>query len=257
MKYYIAENGQAVGPFEPNELLARGLTVNSLVWGEGMPSWTSASQVPELMAILSGGTASVPGVDVSMPQVPPVGDAQVQQTPQIPQVPQVPPVGGDVSLPQVPPVTTPQPQPQSQPQQVPTTPYGQGGSTIPNTPLPFPQGGNTTNNTRQATPKTWLLESAIATVVSSFCCGVPFIGLIPGFIAIYMGWMSKTAYAKGDIDGANKKAGSAKKWFYITIAVGLAAAVYGGFNTLQNSNITDIINDMQNGNMPFFYGLPK
>ena len=74
MKYYIAENGQAVGPFEPNELMARGLTVNSLVWGEGMPSWTSASQVPELMALLSGGSAGASGTgDVQLPQVPPVG----------------------------------------------------------------------------------------------------------------------------------------------------------------------------------------
>jgi hypothetical protein len=43
MKYYIAENGQPAGPFEPSELMAHGLTVNSLVWGEGMPNWVSAS----------------------------------------------------------------------------------------------------------------------------------------------------------------------------------------------------------------------
>ena len=54
MKYYIAENGQPAGPFEPNELLMHGLTVNSLVWTEGMANWTSASQVPELAALLSG-----------------------------------------------------------------------------------------------------------------------------------------------------------------------------------------------------------
>ena len=56
MKYYIAENGQQAGPFEPNELLLHGLTVNSLVWCEGMPSWVSANQLPELMALLSGQT---------------------------------------------------------------------------------------------------------------------------------------------------------------------------------------------------------
>ena len=54
MKYYIAENNQTAGPFEPSELLAHGLTVNSLVWTEGMPNWTSASQIPELMVLLSG-----------------------------------------------------------------------------------------------------------------------------------------------------------------------------------------------------------
>lgn len=53
MKYYIVENGQQAGPFAPNELLLHGLTVNSLVWCEGMANWTSASQVPELMSLLN------------------------------------------------------------------------------------------------------------------------------------------------------------------------------------------------------------
>ena len=232
MRYYIAENGQPAGPFEPSELLAHGLTVNSLVWGEGMPNWTSASQVPELMAILSGGTVSTPGNG---------GDTQL---------PQVPPMGGNMPLPQVPPVVNPQP--------TSTTPYGQGGSTMPNTPTSFPQGGSTTSpQSQQIAPKTWLLESVVATVLCSFCCGVPLIGLIPGAIAIFMAWSSKTCYTKGDVNGANEKAASAKKWFYITIAVGVACAIYGGFTTLQNTNITDVINDIQNGDTPFFYGIPK
>lgn len=238
MKYYIAENGQAVGPFEPSELLARGLTVNSLVWGEGMPSWTSASQVPELMAILTGGTAGVPGnIEVQMPPMPPMG--------------------GNVPLPQVPPITTPQPQPIPQPQPTPNTPYGQGGTTQTGNPLPFPQGGPTTTNQPQVASKTWLVESIVATIACSMCCGVPFIGLIPGFVAIYNAFMAKTRLKAGDIAGANKKAASARTWFFITIAVGLAAAGYGAFNTLQNTNITDVIKDIQNGETPFFYGLPK
>ena len=232
MRYYIAENGQPAGPFEPNELMAHGLTVNSLVWGEGMPNWTSASQVPELMAILSGGTVNLPSNGGYT------------------QLPQMPPTGGDIPLPQVPPVINPQP--------TSTTPYGQGGSTMPNNPTTFPQGGRTTTpQSQQVAPKTWLLESVIATVLCSFCCGVPLIGLIPGAIAIFMAWGAKTCYTKGDIDGANKKAASAKKWFYITIAVGLACAIFGGFSNLQNTNIADIIKNVQNGDTPFFYGIPK
>ena len=53
MKYYSAENDHHSGPFEPNELLQHGLTVNSLVWCEGMSNWTSASQVPELMEVIN------------------------------------------------------------------------------------------------------------------------------------------------------------------------------------------------------------
>ena len=90
MKYFIAENGQQAGPFEPNELLAHGLTVNSLVWCEGMPTWVSASQVPELMAVLNGQTFNPGGMDTQLPQTPPMGDAQL---------PQMPPYGGQPQQP--------------------------------------------------------------------------------------------------------------------------------------------------------------
>lgn len=87
MKYYIAENGQQAGPYEPNELPLHGLTVNSLVWCEGMPNWTSASKVPELMTLLSGQTINLGGLDTPLPPVPPMGDQQ-------PQVSQIHPLGG-------------------------------------------------------------------------------------------------------------------------------------------------------------------
>ena len=41
MKYFIAENGQQAGPFEPNELLLHGLTVNSLVLQDSLLFWES------------------------------------------------------------------------------------------------------------------------------------------------------------------------------------------------------------------------
>ncbi len=54
MKYYIAENGKPVGPFEPQELLSHGLTVNSLVWCESMSTWQPAGEVAELASFLGG-----------------------------------------------------------------------------------------------------------------------------------------------------------------------------------------------------------
>lgn len=230
MKYYIAENGQPAGPFEASELLAHGLTVNSLVWGEGMPNWTSASQVPELMALLSGGFAGVPsngGVDVQLPQTPPMGDTPIPQMPS-------------------PPVNNPQP--------TPNTPYDPGNSTLPNNPTPFPQGGSANApQSPQVAPKTWLLESVLATVACSFCCGVPLIGLIPGIIAIFNAWSSKTCYAKGDNAGGAKKAKSAKMWFFITLLVGAVCGIYGGINNFMNN--PNLIQDIQNGNVSPFYGI--
>jgi len=234
MKYYIAENGQGVGPFEANELLARGLTGNSLVWGEGMSGWTSASQVPELAALLSGQTGNTGGLDIQLPPLPPMGQAPL---------PSAPPMG-EVSLPplpDVPPVTNPQS----------TAP------TVPNDPLPIPQGPSTnTQSPSQAAPKTWLVESVIATLVCSLCCGVPLVGLIPGAIAIFHAWGCRTCYAKGDIDGAKKKSVSAKKWFFITIIVGVVLSIYGTGKQLMSN--PDILQDILNGNtggIGFFYGI--
>ena len=213
MKYYIAENGQQVGPFEPNELLLHGLTVNSLVWCEGMTNWTSASQAPELMAILSG--QSIPtGIDTQLPQTPPMGD---------------------VPLPQVPPVnTTPQ---TTAPQQ--TTPYG-----TPNQPYAPPQyGPSNTTPSNQVMPKTWLTESIVATVVCTLCCGASFITLITGIIAIFHANGVKTKFNNGDYAGANKKSASAKLWTLITAGIGVAAALYSAYMLISNPELLQQIQE--------------
>lgn len=217
MKYYIAENGQQAGPFEPSELLLHGLTVNSLVWCEGMANWTSASQVPELMAILSGQSINVGtpmGMDTQLPQMPPMGDTQ---------------------LPQVPPFNAP-----SQPTTY-GTPYGQGQASQPYSP---PQYGPTnTQPSRQVMPKTWLTESVIATVVCSLCCGASVITLITGIIAIFNANGVKSKFNSGDYDGANKKSASARMWTLITVGIGVAAAVYGAYALLSNPELLQQIQE--------------
>lgn len=47
-QYYLAVNGQQVGPLDVNQLISSGMTPNSMVWTEGMANWTQASSVPEL-----------------------------------------------------------------------------------------------------------------------------------------------------------------------------------------------------------------
>lgn len=70
MKYYIAQNGQPTGPFEMQELLQQGLTVNSQVWNESMTGWQPAGQVPELAALFTQNVA---------PQMPPQPQPQEPQ----------------------------------------------------------------------------------------------------------------------------------------------------------------------------------
>ena len=212
MKYYIAENGQPAGPFEPSELLAHGLTVNSLVWGEGMPNWTSASQIPELMALLGGQTFNPGNMDTQLPQTPPMGDTQL---------PQVPPFGGQ----------------QQQPTQ-PTT-YG-----TPNQPYAPPQYGPSNNQPSQnMMPKTWLTESIIATLVCSLCCGASVFTLITGIIAIFQANGVKTKFNSGDYAGANKKSASAKMWLLITVGLGLAAAAYTTYMMMSNPELLQQIQE--------------
>ena len=54
MDYYIAHsNGARSGPFKENELIANGVTGNTLVWRQGMKSWQPANQLKELSALCS------------------------------------------------------------------------------------------------------------------------------------------------------------------------------------------------------------
>ena len=228
MKYYIAENGQQAGPFEPNELLLHGLTVNSLVWCEGMPNWTSASQVPELMAILSGQPVNPGNIDVSIPQMPPMG-GEVQ-------LPQVPPFGG---------------QQQTQPTTY-GTPYGQGTQQT-NQPYAPPQYGPSTNTntpSNQVMPKTWLTESVLVTVLSFLClCNI--ISAIPGMIAIFKANSVKTKFMSGDVQGANAASASAKKWVLIAVVVMVVWSCYQGYQLLNNPNL---FQQIQEGSIGSLYG---
>ena len=221
MKYYIAENGQPAGPFEPNELMAHGLTVNSLVWGEGMPNWVSASQVPELMAVLNGTPFNPGNIDMSIPQAPPMGDPMP--------LPQVPPFGGQ------------------QPTQ--PAPYGQGTTNQPYAP---PQYGPSTNQpTNQIMPKTWLTESILVTVASLLCC-FNIVGLITGVLAIIKanGVMSK--FMRGDVTGANSDSASAKKWVLITVAVGVVWSLIQGFRMINDPSFLPQIQEGSFGSLYSF-----
>lgn len=208
MKYYIAENGQPAGPFEPNELLMHGLTVNSLVWTEGMPNWVSASQVPELMAVLTGQpvTPTYPtgGVDTQLPQTPPYGGTQPPM-----------PYG---------------------PSTQPTTPYGQADQ-----PYAQPQYGPS-NQQQNIMPKTWLTESVLVTVLSCLCC-CNVIGLITGIVSIVKANGVKTKFMAGDINGANANSSSAKMWMIVTIIIGVVSVCFQTYQLMSNPELLQQIKD--------------
>ena len=52
-QYYIGINNQQLGPFEVHQLLANGLTPDTLVWCSGMNGWQVAKNVPELSVLFA------------------------------------------------------------------------------------------------------------------------------------------------------------------------------------------------------------
>lgn len=52
-EYYIGRDNKQFGPFPFEQLLANGLTPDTLVWCSGMPSWEKAKDVPELAGLFA------------------------------------------------------------------------------------------------------------------------------------------------------------------------------------------------------------
>lgn len=51
-EYFIILNGSQAGPFSKDQLLAQGLTPETLVWTRGLPDWVPASTVADLDDLL-------------------------------------------------------------------------------------------------------------------------------------------------------------------------------------------------------------
>ncbi|MBO4870640.1 MAG: DUF4339 domain-containing protein [Muribaculaceae bacterium] len=199
MKYYIAENGQPAGPFELNELLEHGLTVNSQVWNESMMGWSSASDVPEVMNLLHS---------MQQPEQPAYEQPQQYERPQYgqPQPQQYEP--------QYQPQQYEQPQ-YGQPQQYQQPQYGQpaygqqGGYYAQPQYAPQPKG---------LMPNDWKVANIIITIMSLLCCCNPF-SLITGIIGIVKSGNVRTFYNAGNQAEAENAASSAKMWFLISLAI--------------------------------------
>lgn len=54
MNYWIARNRERTGPFRREELIDTGLTEDTLVWREGLPTWTRAGSLEELKGLFGG-----------------------------------------------------------------------------------------------------------------------------------------------------------------------------------------------------------
>lgn len=67
------------------------------------------------------------------------------------------------------------------------------------------------NQSNRPMPKSWMTESILLTLLCSI------IGLVPFFHAMQV----RNLYRAGDYEGAERESATAKKWFYIALAIGL------------------------------------
>lgn len=197
MKYYIAINRQACGPYDHHELLSHGLTATSLVWCEGMATWQQAQHVAELRELLFGGeyaeqraTAAAVAAEMAADAVE-AGAA----APSPPMPGQQQPYG--------------QQQQQAYGQQAPygqtygQQPYGaqaQYGQQVP--------GG--------FCPTTWLWQSIVVTIL---CC-LPF-----GIVGIVKASQVENLWRQGRQLEAERASQAAKTWTLWGFGIGLAGSI--------------------------------
>lgn len=81
MKYWIARNKEKIGPLQRDELLAAGLTEDTLVWHEGLPTWTRAGSLEELAGLFSPNDTSAYDSTAKRQATPPLYPA-AQSAPQ-------------------------------------------------------------------------------------------------------------------------------------------------------------------------------
>lgn len=182
MKYYIVENGNAVGPFEVAELIDRGIKGSDLVWTEGLADWVTAGNVEEIsVALRESQGPSMPG-----------------------QCPPPYPQGGCQSGNCQPPVY-----PQGGYQQPANYVGGNGYAGQP----PYQQAsGWQQPSPYEMPPKSWLVESILLTL----CCCLPI-----GIYCIVKASSVNSLWNCGRYEEAREASEKAKKWLIIGLIVGL------------------------------------
>lgn len=202
MQYYIVENQKPVGPFEIQDLMARGIKGSDLVWTEGLTEWVPAESVEEIRAAIYSGQCNNAYTNTVNPPMPPQNPGA--------NTPNFPPFNQYQGQPQPP--YQGQNQYYQQPQQ-PQQPY-----------VPYPY---------DIPPKSWLLESILTTI---FCC-IPF-----GIVGIIKASSVSSLWASGHRDEAYKASADAKKWTIISLIVGIVWIIISSIFTFTGEFLNALAN---------------
>lgn len=211
MKYYIVENGNAVGPFEVAELIDRGIKGSDLVWTEGFADWVMAGNVEEISVAIRESQGP------SMPEMP------GQCRPPYPQ-------GGCQ------PGNCPPPYPQGVYQQPNNYAGGNGYSGQPNCGQPPYQQtpGWQQPSPYEMPPKSWLVESILLTL----CCCLPI-----GIYCIVKASSVNSLWNCGRYEEAREASEKAKKWLIIGLIVGIILNIV---SVIVNIAFTNSLSELYN-----------
>lgn len=185
MKYWIIIDDRHAGPFSAQQLVDTGLTADTLVWYEGLPDWTRAANVPELMDCIQHREIA----DTSTRQQPVVEQAQLQDV-AVEDINDAQHAATDQAH-----LTEPEPAVQTE-----------------NASWQQPVGQDQTvaaQQTKEPCPPAYIAWSIIATLLCCTVVGIP---------AIVFASMTKSAYYKGDIAKA-KRYSELAQWFIIASIV--------------------------------------
>lgn len=232
MRYYIIYNEQQQGPMEKEQLVNFGLNYNSLVWTEGLPSWTKASAVEELRQYIDMLNAQHTSTDsdvsdyyymmVNNAQVGPFPARELLQHGLRPETPvwksgmrnwtpasQVPEVAS-LLIPQTPPPFGVQPPQQPQ--------YAPGQNV-------YYEQQQPVSNRRS----TWLTPAIISTILGFLCSCI---GLIFGVIAIVKANNANKHFIAGNIEQAEMEESSAKTMTIIAFVLAGLGAICSGIYSI-------------------------
>lgn len=211
MKYYIAINRRACGPYDHHELLSHGLTATSLVWCEGMSTWQQAQHVAELRELLFGGEYAEQRATAAAVAAEMAAEATEAETAPCPPVPGQQPYGQQQAYGQ---------QQQAYGQQAPYGQQGYAGQPYGQQPYgaqqPYGQGQYGGQLPSGFCPTTWLWQSIVVTIL---CC-LPF-----GIVGIVKASQVENLWRQGRQLEAERASQAAKTWTLWGFGIGLCGSI--------------------------------
>ncbi|MCC8175763.1 MAG: CD225/dispanin family protein [Bacteroidales bacterium] len=212
MEYWIIINGAACGPYQLQELTARGCTASTPVWREGLQAWSPAATVPELQPMFAEPTViDVHAEEATFPETP--EELQRQLVEQSEEAYRREERANDINE-----------RWRHAQQGSHATPPPLGGTQQPRyQQAPYQQSYTDPRYQLEPCPPTYLGWNIAATLL---CC------ILTGIFGIIASGQVKSRWEAGDYVGAKKASERAAGWLIAGVVIGIIASAFSVVFTL-------------------------